>query len=572
MITTTDKPKIDPKHTFFIGSVEPDYDTKIDTHKKINIDQSLLAIKRKSIQETIRSNGITNPRLLADIGQINGDRGKTNAAKKAFTTAIAQSPNNINIRMKYVNTLIKLNKYEDALGQIEHIEKLIDNDSRISIKRLQILFDLSYKNNGSKYVLQFNNVIKKYLNKFKDEYKIYNIQGMFNALVLKDLTGAEKCLQKSLSIKENYIALTNLGSCYWDSNNLKTAKVYFKKAIKFDEKEELAHINLINLLITEQKFNQALNHINDSKKYVSNNGAPYLYQKGWLLLKNGQPEAALEWNLNVIKSYPDNYRLYNNIGNCYERLNNTEEAFKNYLKSINLSKKIKLGPDDLKQYYNALLLADSQMDNDKIIYIANQLLAVDQRSIPALYTIALAKIRRKKFEESKDYLKKIIKINPTFHNAYVSLSFIYSEIDDNQEDAILLLESADEVVDKTDQGDGFYNNLAYAYIKNGLLDEAEKTLALTNDSGYANSTAALLELYKGHENKYATLFKNSFNKFKESEISFAMQSFYFEEAYYNATIKNDNKKALKLLDEVVKINITSFYADKARKLIKQISR
>lgn len=571
MITQENVSTLEPEQKFFIGKVEPDYDTETDTKRpRSNIDRELLALKRKNIQETIRLHSNTNPRLLADIGQINGDRGKTTAAKKAYVSAIAKNPKNINIRMKYIDTLIQLGRLDDALDQITYTEKIVSTDSRISLKRLRILFDLSYADNESRYTSDFKVAVKNYISKFENDYRAYNLLGLFNALILKDFNEAKQNLEKSFSIEENYVALTNLGNCYWELDNLKSAEAYFKKAIDFNKNEELAHINLINLYINEKNYSKALEHINESEKYVSNADSYYLYQKGWLLLKNDQPEAALEWNLNMTKAYPDNFKLYNNIGNCHKRLGNVEEAFKSYFKSIRLSKKLQLPPEDLKQYYNALLLAADQKDTARSMHIAKQLLEVDPNSLIALYSIANMKFRDKKFEAAKTEFKKIIKLDPSSHDAYVSLSFIYTEIDDNQEDAILLLETADPIVDKTNQGDGFYNNLAYALIKSNMLEDADEVLKKTSGSAYALSTNALLQLYKGHEDKYDVLFKQSLKKFKFDDTKLALQSYNFEKAYFKSNNNGNKDEILELLNKTIEIDKLSYFSDKASALMKKI--
>ena len=119
------------------------------------------------------------------------------------------------------------------------------------------------------------------------------------------------------------------------------AEEFFLKAIKLDDKNQMAYINLSNIYIIQKKIKKAVKILMDyihrfkNNEMILNHTAKFLYTYN---LKDDLLELFNETKLNLIKNNNKNYYLYFIQGLYLEKEENYQSAKESFLKSISYNK------------------------------------------------------------------------------------------------------------------------------------------------------------------------------------------------------------------------------------------
>ena len=109
---------------------------------------------------------------------------------------------------------------------------------------------------------------------------------------------------------------------------------------------------------------------------------------------------------NLIKTDPENFINYFNLGSLYVKLNDYDLALINFQKTVNLNKKFFQGYNNLANIHKKL------KNTEKSIKFFKKAIELNPNYINALYNLAIVYFEIGKYEESTIYYKKVLKINP----------------------------------------------------------------------------------------------------------------------------------------------------------------
>ena len=140
--------------------------------------------------------------------------------------------------------------------------------------------------------------------------------------------------QKNLKLYEKLI---ETGIKKANNKDFTSAEKDFSKAIKLDDRNQIAHINLSNIYIIQKKINKAVKILMDyiykynNNEMILNHTAKFLYTYN---LKDDLLKLFYQTKLNLKKNNNKNYYLYFIQGLYLEKEENYQSAKESFLKSI----------------------------------------------------------------------------------------------------------------------------------------------------------------------------------------------------------------------------------------------
>jgi len=184
----------------------------------------------------------------------------------------------------------------------------------------------------------------------------------------------------------------------------------------------------------------------------------------------------------------------------------------------------------LNAYYNLGRVLNGERDNNLTDQIGKEIIHLDGPNARGYYFRGAAAIREKKFVFAKAELEKAFDLKPDFVDPYIDLGFYYESIEHNYDKAVYVLQTADE---KGLQHPLVANNLAYAYIKQGSLDKAQRILQTKLEHPALLATRGLFQMHKGNVKEGNDLYKKAIDTLKsERAKDEAKQAWHYELADY----------------------------------------
>lgn len=158
---------------------------------------------------------------------------------------------------------------------------------------------------------------------------------------LKDIDGAKEAFRKAVELNPNHsVMVYNFALACEVSGNIEEAKKYYLKALFLNPKAPSPRKNLINILIKEKKFDDALKLSMEGEKYVDYD--PYFSLKcGFIYQDMGKIEMAKSKFEECYSKFKDNYDVLSSYGNFLYSIKEFEKA-KYFLK-----KALSLNPIDV---------------------------------------------------------------------------------------------------------------------------------------------------------------------------------------------------------------------------------
>ena len=109
---------------------------------------------------------------------------------------------------------------------------------------------------------------------------------------------------------------------------------------------------MAKLYILEEKFDKAVNILKDGSKFSKPINL-VLKSFARMALEIKEYDLAIALYLRVIKLFPKDFYAYNNLGVCYEALNQFDLAKRNYIKAVNLNPSFEDGLCNLGNLYRS---------------------------------------------------------------------------------------------------------------------------------------------------------------------------------------------------------------------------
>lgn len=224
---------------------------------------------------------------------------------------------------------------------------------------------------------------------------------------------------------------------YDDLGDISSAIQEYRSALKADKQNIVIHLNLALAYIKNNDIEKAVEELNTCAKIDIEAVEPHAILAFLYSLQNKTEEANIEYETalkNASKLNPENITIYKNLGLLYLQQKKLDAAEKMY----------------------RLVVDTSSKDADAHYYLAN---IYDEKG------------DKKKLEEE---LKKVLEINPDYHEALNYLGYFYVEQGKNLDEAEMLIKKALKL--QPDNG-AYVDSLGWIYFKKGDIKLAVQTLA-----------------------------------------------------------------------------------------------
>lgn len=196
---------------------------------------------------------------------------------------------------EWVDSLLKLNKFDDALKKINEVEK-IKGTTPLSLKlRGNIYF----------YKRDYQRSLKKY--------------------------------KKAVSIDDKYdSAYFNIGLVYYNLENYQESKTYFEKAVELSPENGLYHLSLADILLALRKYDKAKEKYEVALKLNQENNDVLYVNWGISCFYLNDFEVAVTKFDKALELKPENSLAFFFRGYIFEKQNSYDLAIEEYKKALNL--------------------------------------------------------------------------------------------------------------------------------------------------------------------------------------------------------------------------------------------
>ena len=307
-----------------------------------------------------------HPDANHNMGVLAVSIGRVKEALAFFKIAVEANPNIDQFWLSYIETLIKLDRLNDArtvfseakkkkstlkgFGQLEQRLKLTsgENPQELVSQRMQpknldqarktqdppenlvkTLIDLCIQKQFKKSKKQSLQLLLG----FPNSIVLYNIIGAANQ-GLGELDDALKAYKKAISIEPNFAeAHYNMGNVMQDQGNLEEAIIAFNKAVEIKSNYFEALNNMGNALQDLGRLEDAIEAYNKAIS-IKPNFAEALNNMGITLRAHGKLKEAIQTYNKALTIRPDYVEALNNKGNVYNDQGKLEKAIGVYKKAI----------------------------------------------------------------------------------------------------------------------------------------------------------------------------------------------------------------------------------------------
>lgn len=404
------------------------------------------------------------------------DNGQVNKAKKALKMGLQQHPNNIPLRLLYVEVLIFEGKNKQAVTLLDEIELIAPKNEEVYIQRASL---------KSKDGLHQEAIALLYnaLENSEDPADVHSLLGM-EFLLLDDYNNAkdhyEACLKHD---PEDYTALYNTMNCYLFTEDTHGAIHFLNGYLDKNPYCEVAWHQLGLQFVTLGSYSKALAAFNFAI-YSDDTFIGAYIEKGKVLEHLGKYQEAIEnYTLTLQLEDPLSFALLH-IGQCYEKLNLNDLAIKYYNQTITEDPLLDKGWKIITDFYFR------KQDYQKALYNIKKALDIDQEN--AEYWIRYAKIngRLSHYEEAEKGYRKGIEYGENSINNWLEHIDVLLKLDKKSNAEFTINKALKE----------FPNNPDLTYRNIGMLiseGEYKKGITLLKDMTrkYSDYSIILEELF-----------------------------------------------------------------------------
>lgn len=229
-------------------------------------------------------------------------------------------------------------------------------------------------------------------------------------------------------------------------------------------------------------------------------------KKALEFFKNKDYEKAISEFKELLTEIPNDCAILNNIGLCYLKLGQNDEAEEYFLRALsNNSKSVETYVNLSDIYYSEKRIAEA-------INLLETAVTLLPQNIVLLHYLARIYIEDVRYDLAIDMLSRILDISPENTDAYWDLGNIYYELGEYENAAA----SFEHVLEKRDNNEIFFYQTGLAYEGANITDKALsnflKAIAVNSEFSPAYKKAAIMFLAQGD--------KESAKEYLEDYINF----------------------------------------------------
>jgi tetratricopeptide (TPR) repeat protein len=514
---------------------------------------------------------------------------------------LKRSPKNIYLLSNLGNTYLSIGKLDKAIRCFERALD-INKDFRLAMVSLAKSYMIEDKpDEALKIYLEY---ARKYPNDAKALVDLTHVY-----LRLEKLDEARATIDKSISLEPNnpnahhtsgilhliqgdvdksiatsrratYLdarfapAYTALGVCYAVKGSHTKSIKYLKIAYAIDPQGVYAAKNLAQAYQDRGDFEAAATLMTEYLKryprdWEAQNKLAYSY------FKLGDNKRSLECLLSLLSSplgIPAAGKRYaailNNIGVVHLHMGLISHAENMFRKSLTASDK----PNPVT-YFNLTRMLTDLGRREEAKKLIEEYISIAPDDNTPLILLVQNYMNDGEYEKSREILDEIASKDPDSRYANGLLVLLNSEVFDNYDSAIEILkqEMAKNKSDITIQ-----NNLAYCYLRKGLIDAASDILGSVNwdKATFAlYATKGLLQISKGKLKEGIDLYNTAVGKAPHNELKNVVRQKRGIEVARYFFMRGERDEALRRLQSVLSVKTKrKLYLDQASRLLQQIEK
>ncbi len=266
---------------------------------------------------------------------------------------------------------------------------------------------------------------KKGLQKLK-KIKTNNTQGLHNDSLEKAINELQKgnyqnAIDLSLKFKltnpDNPVVYNLIGICYVNQQNPKEGVPYFRTALRLNRQYPEARANLGSALLMIGKLNDAIRELEGSLKENPKNPMGW-NSLGNALSQNIQLEQARTAFEQAIKLAPQYLNAINSLGVLLNNMEEHAQAIKTFEKGL------KIDPSDKDILTNLGYTLADDGNIVEAIKVLSKVISLGQYNLDVKHRLGVLKSNSGQIKDSIITLREVVEEDPTFSEAYRSLSLI----------------------------------------------------------------------------------------------------------------------------------------------------
>lgn len=326
-------------------------------------------------------------------------------AIELFLNAINIKDNNADFYTELAKSYIDISWLDEALAALKkaiNISIVENKQERLDEKHFLCSWIYIKQNQNSKAILCLNS-IKKESNLYLKAQILIQVINLKNSNIAKAITQLENYFNKD---EKNGILLDALASCYKDLKLYKKAIETYKKALELYPNSIYYNLELIDLLIDNKNYKEALNIIENFSKKHQNCAAIYnsLARIFYRLKDYNKALDSINEYLKLDKNKAESYYFKGLILND---LLNYEEAKKSIYDAI------KINPTIAKYYYQMARSYIGLNEYENALLYAKEAIEIDQNEInykKQAYDISILLGNEEQIQNYKKQLERSEKI------------------------------------------------------------------------------------------------------------------------------------------------------------------
>lgn len=499
--------------------------------------------------------------LLNNIGKTYLSKGKPEIALKYFNEALALKKNLPQVKANIIKAYILQGKLEEALAICLEDEKTHAND-------INLLMTLAYLYLRRGEIEKVKEKLDTILVLDPKKIAAYHNRGVVR-LLSNQINEAINDFRKAINLDERSAQTYNaLAACYMLTKAYKKSIKYFLISLNIEKTNIHVLKNLAKTYILDKQFKEAADLMEKHLlNYPMDNEARDITALSYLNLKeyercmvhlNYQMQKRDELNLNDF----DIARISNNMGVIEGYSNKFDQAIQMYKAAIQKC-------DESHAYitYSNLLktyLASDRLDAANLLL--DEYIRKGLKNNSPFIILASYYYDHDEYMKSHDLLIRILEKESDNVPAMQLLSSIYSEALDDLDKS---LELAKRAFNLRPSDQNLANNLAYIYIRKGLVSEARNVFEKQRwdkNNFFALATKGLLRLTEGYVTEGTNLYNEAEKQAWNTEWKrLVRQKKYVELARYylnRSKLQEAQHELNRALSTKPKANIYKYQADK----------
>ncbi len=293
----------------------------------------------------------------------------------------------------------------------------------------------------------------------------------------------------------NHIAHLNLGNAMLKEQRVDEAIGHYVKAIEIYPRYAEAHYNLGIALGMQKRYDMAINAYRLALQIMPEH-TKARFQMANILTQTGQIDEAIVQYEKVVTQGPDDMEVLNNFSLALSKKGRLDEAIQYYYRCLeiapdsvevlnnlgialgdkkqfkqataNFEKALSLNPDFAETYHNYAYVLKQMGELDKAAEYYAKVLELNPDDAEAYDGVGLVLAEKKDYDQAVESYEKAVHLNPDFATAYYHLGLAFVELDRIDE----AVEQFRQVLRIHPNDAEMYCNVGILLVREGRLDEA----------------------------------------------------------------------------------------------------